>query len=321
MGLYGRRRGMRRMVVLLATVGCFAMGCDDKQRKADDEDEQAAAKSAKGEPSGDESGKEEDITDKMADEHEGEKPDATGAVSTEPRQPVKTEEVEYAELDGESVTGYYAEPEETDRELPGIIVIQEWWGLNDNIRKMTERLAGEGYAALAVDLYEGEVAESSQKAQELMQNAMNQKGRLKKNLRQAYEYLDEEVGAPRIGSIGWCFGGGWSLQTALLFPEKLDATVIYYGELVTDKSELKPVESPIIGFFGSEDNAISPDQVREFESLLEDLGKEASVHIYDGANHAFANPSGERYDQEAARDAWKKTVSFLEEHLKGEGSE
>jgi carboxymethylenebutenolidase len=305
------RYAMRRYALIAVIVGLVVGGCDQKQTK-DDGQEEAAEKSAENESSADD---EDSITDRMAEEHEGETPDATGAVSMEPRQPVETEEVDYAELDGMAISGYFARPEEAEGDLPGLIVIQEWWGLNDNIRKMTERLAGEGYAALAVDLYEGEVAETSQKARKLMQEAMKNEERLKKNLRQAYQHLDGEVGAPRIGVIGWCFGGGWSLRTALMYPKELDATVIYYGELVTDEAKLKPLETPIIGFFGSEDNAISPDKVKEFETKLGELGKEASVHLYDGANHAFANPSGERYDPEAAKDAWTKTVDFLEKHL------
>lgn len=304
---------MRKFLAILTVFGCVAMGCDQKQTK-DNGQEEAKEKGAEQEEGAEK--KEDGITDRMAEEHEGETPDATGAVSMEPSQPVETEEVDYAEIGGESVTGYFARPKEAEGELPGLIVIQEWWGLNDNIRKMTERLAGEGYAALAVDLYEGEVAETSQKARKFMQEAMNNKERVKKNLRQAYEHLDEEVGAPKIGVIGWCFGGGWSLRTALMYPKELDAAVIYYGELVTEKSKLKPLEVPLAGFFGSEDNAISPDKVKKFEKALGDLDKEASIHIYDGAQHAFANPSGERYDEEAAKDAWKKTVSFLEKHLK-----
>ncbi len=259
---------------------------------------------------------EEDITDRMADEHEGDEPTPTGAVDGEPAQPVEGREVEYAEVDGRTVTGYMASPkEEADEPRPGLIVIQEWWGLNDNIRAMTRRLAGQGYQALAVDLYKGEVAETPKKARSLMKTAMQNKERLRTNLSQAYQYLDQETEAPKIGVIGWCFGGGWSLQTALMMPDKIDATVIYYGELVTNKSKLEPLQMPIVGFFGSEDNAIPTDKVEEFESALTDLDKNASIHIYEGAGHAFSNPSGERYEPEAAQDAWQKTTDFLSKHL------
>jgi carboxymethylenebutenolidase len=206
-----------------------------------------------------------------------------------------------------------------DEPLPGLIVIQEWWGLNDNIRAMADRLAGEGYLALAVDLYGGEVAEDRDKAMQLMQAAMNESAALEENLRQAYAYLEEEAGAPRIGTIGWCFGGGWSLNTALLLPDKVDATVIYYGRLVTDREALAKLGMPILGVFGAEDQGIPVESVKEFEAALDSLGKEAQIRIYEGADHAFANPSGTRYQPEAAADAWEKTIAFFNQHLKEAG--
>jgi carboxymethylenebutenolidase len=196
-----------------------------------------------------------------------------------------------------------------------VIVIQEGWGLNDNIRAMARRLAAEGYVALAVDLYEGQVAEESARARELMSAAMERAESLEDNLRQAHRYLGEQ-GAESIGVIGWCFGGGWSLRTALLLPDEIDATVIYYGRLVTDSEQLAALESPILGLFGSEDQGIPLESVREFESVLESLGKDAAIHVYEGANHAFANPSGTRYNADAAEDAWKKTLEFFTANLK-----
>lgn len=304
----------RLFAAALLVAGCLVVGCQSSGEQKPDEQEEIADESAK---EGETDGDDESMADKMADEHEGDKPIPSGAIEGEPRQPVTTEQVDYAELGGETVSGYLARPEETDGTAPGIIVIQEWWGLNDNIRKMTELLAGEGYSALAVDLYEGEVAANPEKARSLMQAAMGDKDRLRDNLRQAYQYLDQEVGVENIGVIGWCFGGGWSLQTALMLPDKIDATVIYYGELTANKKRLKKLDMPILGLFGSEDTAVPPATVDRFEAALQDLEKEANIHIYEGANHAFANPSGERYDAEAAQDAWAKTVRFLAEHLKG----
>jgi carboxymethylenebutenolidase len=310
----------RLFAAALLFAGCLVAGCQSSGEQKPDEKEKMADKSAK---EGETDAGDESMADKMADEHEGDEPIPSGAIEGEPRQPVTAEQVDYAELDGETVSGYLAKPKETEGTAPGIIVIQEWWGLNDNIRKMTELLAGEGYSALAVDLYEGKVAESPDKARSLMQEAMGDKDRLRNNLRQAYQYLDQEVGAENIGVIGWCFGGGWSLQTALMLPDKIDATVIYYGELTANKEKLKKLDMPILGLFGSEDTAVPPATVDKFEAALQDLEKEANIHIYEGANHAFANPSGERYDAEAAQDAWEKTVKFLAEHLKesdgGEG--
>ncbi len=121
--------------------------------------------------------------------------------------------------------------------------------------------------------------------------------------------------APAIGVIGWCFGGGWALQTALLLP-KLDAAVIYYGELVTDSQALKKLETPVLGIFGAKDQGIPVEKVRSFETALKSLGKTAEIYIYENAGHAFANASGDRYVPEAAADAWQKTTRFLNQHLK-----
>jgi carboxymethylenebutenolidase len=196
-----------------------------------------------------------------------------------------------------------------------VLVIHEWWGLNDHIRTMARRLADAGYLALAVDLYEGEVAEDRDTARKLVTRAREQTERGEENLSQALAYLRAELGAEKVGVIGWCFGGGWSLATALNEPDGIDATVIYYGRLVTDEAELAVLDSPILGIFGALDEGIPVATVREFEAALDSLGKEASIHVYEGANHAFANPTGTRYQAEAAADAWARTLAFFAEHL------
>jgi carboxymethylenebutenolidase len=258
----------------------------------------------------------DDYTDRMAAEHEGDAPVASWAVGAEPASEVRAETVTYGDVTGRPVIGFLARPARDAEGAPGIIVIHEWWGLNDNIRDMTRQLAGLGYNALAVDLYRGEVAEDSDGARGLMSGTMEREAELETNLRSAYRYLADELSAPAVGTIGWCFGGGWSLRTALLLPDEVDATVIYYGRLVTERERLEPLQMPILGIFGAEDQGIPVDTVREFESTLKELGKSASVHVYEGANHAFANPSGTRYNDEAAEDAWSKTTAFFAEHLR-----
>ena len=111
--------------------------------------------------------------------------------------------------------------------------------------------------------------------------------------------------------MGWCFGGGWSLNTAQLFPDDLDASVIYYGQVTDDDDSLRPVSAPILGLFGAADTGISVESVEGFREALERLRKEHEVHIYPGVGHAFANPTGQNYNAEAAEDAWRKTVEFL----------
>lgn len=249
---------------------------------------------------------------RMAQEHEGDRPVASGAADAPPSRAVSTDTVTYATVDGREVTGYYAAPEAAADSLPGLVVIHEWWGLNDNIRSMTRRLAGEGYRALAVDLYYGAVASSPDSAGTLTSTVQQEEAL--SNLRQAHGWLTDR-GAPRVGSIGWCFGGGWSLQTALALPEDLDASVIYYGRLVTDPGRLETLRMPVQGHFGAEDGSIPVEQVRRFEAVLDSLGKTAEVYVYEGAGHAFANPSGTRYAPEAAKQSWARTLGFLDDHL------
>lgn len=256
----------------------------------------------------------EDYIDRMSSEHEGDQPVQNDAASIEQSAEVTGEEVTYATVNGQQVNGYLAKPADAASSSPGIIVIHEWWGLNDNIRMMTDKLAGEGYTALAVDMYYGKVAESPDSAGTYARS-VNQDEAVD-NLTQAYNFLNGEQGAENIGVIGWCFGGAWSLQTALAHPQKIDATVIYYGRLVTDAQQLEKLQMPVLGIFGAEDDGIPPKTVNAFESALNEAGVSNSIHIYENAGHAFANPSGTRYNKEAAEDAWEKTTRFLEANLK-----
>ena len=263
-------------------------------------------------------GQKDEFADRMAVEHRDDAPVANPMSQAEPAADVVAGEVQYATVDGQPVTGYLARFEEGTGG-PALIVIHEWWGLNDNIRAMTRRLAGEGYTALAVDLYGGQVAEDRDTAYSLMKAANANASVAEDNLQQAHRYLREELDASAVASIGWCFGGAWSLNTALLMPDTLDAAVIYYGHLSTDPERLATLQMPILGLFGAEDQGIPLDSVEAFRSSLESLGKDATIVVYPGADHAFANPSGHNYQPEAAEAAWRETVSFLERVL-GTGS-
>jgi carboxymethylenebutenolidase len=235
----------------------------------------------------------------------------------EPKVAVNAEGVDYATADGQTVTGYFVSPQDQAEPLPGIIAIHEWWGLNENIKAMARRLAGEGYQVLAVDLYNGRVAETPEKARQLTQIVSENPQAARENIKLAYQYLVQQKQAPTVGSIGWCFGGSWSLQTALLYPKKLDAAVIYYGGQIgeTTAEELASLEVPILGIFGAEDRSIPVATVEEFESTLDSLGVPTEFHIYENAGHAFANPSGDRYVPEAAERAWEETTEFLDRYL------
>ncbi len=253
----------------------------------------------------------------MADMHAGDAPTASPAAMQKPAQPVHGTDVVYATVDGKAVHGYLSVPTQSKSSLPGIIVIHEWWGLNDNIRSMADQLAGEGYAALAVDLYGGKSASNPDEAKKLMSGVFKYPDVAKDNLKQAYAYLHDREHAPRIGVIGWCFGGGWSLQTALLFPDRLNAAVMYYGKPVDDVKALSTLRMPLMGFFGEQDMGISVQDVQAFQKALQAAGVNAEIHEYPDAGHAFANPSGDRYRPAAAADAWKRTLAFFARYLKG----
>ena len=237
------------------------------------------------------------------------------------RRVVLSERLPYAEVDDELVYGHFAFPADMVEPLPAIIMIHEGMGLNDNIRAMAEKLAGEGYIVLAVDLFGGETATTTGVARVRMQKVIENPEPAAENIRQAYDFLTSVAGAPRVGSLGWSFGGGWSLNTAMLFPEELDATVIFYGQVTNDDDRLRVISSPILGLFGAEDKGITVASVRQFEAALERLRKNYEIHIYPGAGHAFADPSGNAYNAEAADDAWGKMLEFLGLHLAIESDE
>jgi carboxymethylenebutenolidase len=200
--------------------------------------------------------------------------------------------------------------------FPAIIVIHEWWGLNDWVKEQASKLADQGYEALAIDLYRGKVATTPDMAHEVMRGVPED--RTKRDLHAAFEYLASQpsVKKDRIGAIGWCMGGGYALDVALQEPT-LAADVINYGHLATDKDALKKINAPILGSFGGQDQGIPPADVKKFGEMLDRLGKKESIKIYDDAGHAFENPNNKTGYREAdAADAWQRTLSFLAQYLK-----
>ncbi len=263
----------------------------------------------------------------MAEGHEGDTPTATEA-AREPEVPVDAREASYHETEeGDAVTGYLAVPSAPDSvlsargmdpaatSLPGIVVIHEWWGLNDNIRTATRRLAGEGYRALAVDLYDDSTAQTPDRAQSLMKQATQDTDQLLSNVRGAHAYLQSEGDAPRVAVLGWCFGGGMTFRAVADRPTAFDAAVPYYGtpEPMTE-AVLQKLTTPVLAHFGRQDEVVSTDAVEALKSRLGGTDADVQVHLYD-AGHAFANPSGDSYDAEAASTAWSRTTEFLRTHL------
>ncbi len=250
----------------------------------------------------------------MAKSHQHDSPVPTEMGQVPPESEVPGTEVTYGTAAGQRLRGYVARPAATGGPWPGVILIHEWWGLNDNIRGAARRLGAQGYMVLAVDLYGGQQTTLPDDAKKLMQSVDPAAAR--ENLRQAYDYLTTQQKSPRVAIMGWCFGGGWALQGALEMPDKLAALVMYYGRVETDPAKLKPLKMPILGIFGALDQSIPPSDVHSFEAALKKAGKNPTIRIYDGVGHAFANPSGTSYKKEPAEDAWKRTVDFLAQHLK-----
>ncbi len=268
--------------------------------------------------SGSEPATEPDATTAMAHAHSHDTPVPSPAVGR-PGGPEKVvaETVSYAKVGDQAVEGYLARPANAKKGGPGLILVHEWWGLNDNIRDLARQFASHGYTALAVDLYGGNSAQTPDAAQALMRRAMEHPNTAEDNLRQASHYLHATAGAGKVGVIGWCFGGGWSLQTGLLVPDEIDAVVMYYGRPEADRTKLDRLKAPLLGLFGAEDQAIKADSVRQFEALLGELHKDATIRSFPGAGHAFANPSGTNYVAVAADEAWKLTLAFFAKHLGG----
>lgn len=210
---------------------------------------------------------------------------------------------------------YLSLPEGASAPMPAVIVIHEWWGLNSHIKHWADRLAAEGYAALAVDLYGGTTASTPDEAMAAMKAVDDAKASA--ILEAAARFLDADprVKAAKTGVIGWCFGGAWALQAGLKV-EGLDAVVMYYGRTVTDPAQLAGLDAPLLGVFANDDGHIPPESVDAFEKALGEAGKSATILRYD-AKHAFANPSSEAYDQANAAAAWQKVQPFLAKHLEG----
>ncbi|MDS0276988.1 dienelactone hydrolase family protein [Halomicroarcula sp. S1AR25-4] len=211
--------------------------------------------------------------------------------------------------------GYLARPADNGT-YPAVVVIHEWWGLNENIRHMADILAGHGYVVFAVDLYDGRVATNASYAAELSGEVRDDPDEAVRKMSRATAGLRNRSDTTnRVASLGWCFGGGQSLQLSLSDAD-LNATVIYYGTLTTDETTLQRIDGPVLGIFGSEDRVVSIESVRAFNRTLADLGVETEIHVYEGAGHAFANPSGERFHPNATQDAWSKTLRFLDETIR-----
>lgn len=195
---------------------------------------------------------------------------------------------------------------------PAVILVHEWWGLNDQIKAVAVELAKEGYLAVAVDLF-GKVASNAEEAKALTQG-LDAEWATQAMVAAVGWARAHARGTGKVATVGWCFGGGWSLNTSLATP--VDATVIYYGNVKKATDQVKTLAGPVIGHFGTMDKSIDGTMVAGFEAAMKAAGKtdRLTVYWYD-ADHAFANPTGARYDAEDAALAWSRTLHFLKQNL------
>ena len=214
---------------------------------------------------------------------------------------------------GGTGNGYLAIPEKGSG--PGVIVIQEWWGLVEHIKDVCERFAGEGFVALAPDLYHGKTTKSPDEAGKLMMSMRIDEA--EKDISGAIEYLldHEATTVDKAGVVGFCMGGALALYTATK-NTKVGACVVFYGGHPNVKPDLRKLESPVLSISGDKDKSVTPDVVHKLEQQLKSLGKQVDVIIYRGADHAFFNDTRPTvYVPEAAADAWQRTIEFFRKHL------
>ncbi len=221
----------------------------------------------------------------------------------------RTREVSVTTPGGRKVGGALARPAETP--APALLLVHEWWGLNDQIRAVTAEFAQQGYLALAVDLFGGRVTDDPQQARRQTQQVDPEQA--VDTLTAWVEWLrghDDSTG--QVATVGWCFGGGWALRAATHAP--VDAVVVYYGRVNLPAEQLSNLQGPVLGHFGRQDRNIDAAMVEEFERNMDAAGRRYVVNWYD-ADHAFANPTGDNYDREDTQQAWQRTLEFLERTL------
>ncbi|HYH06675.1 MAG TPA: dienelactone hydrolase family protein [Thermoanaerobaculia bacterium] len=241
---------------------------------------------------------------------------ATTAPATDTAAPAPGPTAELPKVTFGEASGFLATPTSGPAKKPALIVIQEWWGVDDYIKRETARFAEQGYVALAVDLYRGKVTASMEEAHELSRGLPED--RAMGDLKAAFDYLAsrEDVDPQRIGVIGWCLGGGYALALATQEP-RLKATVINYGRLITEPGTIAKINGPVLGNFGDQDRGIPVDDVKKFSAALTAAGKPGDVKIHEGAGHAFMNPNNKQgYNAAAAQDAQGRIDRFFDQTLR-----
>ena len=233
------------------------------------------------------------------------------------RDPVAVagEMLPYGESEDALIRGYFAFPETMVEPLPAVIVIHEWWGLNDDIKAAAEQIAAQGFMTLAVDLYDGEVTKSNVRAGELSRDLLESMDAADANITAAIGFLTEVAGAPAVATLGWSQGAQWSVRTAQNNAEAVTAAVSYYGQPDSDPEALATLDTPLLAIFAGRDRSIPITDARTFRDAALNLGKPVEVVVEPDALHGFANPGDARYNEASAARAFARTIAFLREHL------
>jgi carboxymethylenebutenolidase len=240
----------------------------------------------------------------------------TLALQAEEKKPVATGTTVHYSKNDPGPSGYLSLAPSKAKARPAIILVQEWWGVNDWIRQSADRFAAKGYVVLAPDLYRGKVAVDADEAHQLMRGLPDD--RAMGDLQEAFDYLAsrDDVDPRRISVVGWCMGGGYALALGAREP-RLGAVVVNYGRLITDPAKIAQIKAPVQGNFGSTDKGIPADDVRTFEKSLSATNASTDFMIFEGAGHAFMNPNNKAgFDAAAAEKAWSRIDAFLAKHLR-----
>lgn len=239
---------------------------------------------------------------------------ASGAPDTEVPEDIRevvAENLPYAEVQDELVYGHFAFPVDMVDPLPAVILVHDWWGLNDDVRADAERLAASGYIVLAIDLFMGESVDGVSAARRMELDVLENPRRAADNIRQAIDFLRVSSAPPGLAILGFGFGGGWALNTALERPGAIDAVISFYGQVVTD-TDVDRLSVPFLGFFAESDRAVPITTVRNFERTAEALDKDVELRVFDDARRGFAERSSDSYDADTTDEAWVEMLAYLD---------
>ncbi|MGB9429980.1 MAG: dienelactone hydrolase family protein [Gammaproteobacteria bacterium] len=234
-----------------------------------------------------------------------------------PAVAIHSEKVQYALVQGQSVYGYLSKPTQAQGAQPGVILIHMWWGLNQHMRDVADRLARQGYVVLAVDLYNGRSTRDPRVAAQLMDIASANTSALLSNLEQAVSYMSLQQHVNHLGVIGWSVGGHWAFQIASDLPQAFDALAVFYTAPYTEPSQLTTLRMPILAFFGERDPFVPQAVVDKFQWAAELASAQVTIHVYPDALPTFDDPDSTAYNSRDAQDAWQQLDAFLLLNLKG----